>query len=138
MRRWHRSHGAKEIDPVFDQGYRRIGRDGIEHHVLGPARRQGPGQVVEQAQLGDDAVGDDEDLAVAEPGNGLSQPAAGTRPDQDRRLRYGQEAHGQAGAFHGGTSAVVRSESLIKSDIKETLLQNNRPPGLSLCRIRVS
>jgi hypothetical protein len=26
-------------------------------------------------------------------------------------------------------SAVVRSESLIKSDIKGTLLQNNRPPG---------
>jgi hypothetical protein len=92
-----------EIDPGFDQGDRRIRRDGIEYHVLGTSRGQGIGQVVEQAQLRDDAVGDDEDLAVTEPGNGFSQPAAGARPDQDRRLRNGQEAHRQSRAFHGGT-----------------------------------
>jgi hypothetical protein len=68
-----------------------------------PPAVRASGQVLEQAQLGDHAVGNDEDLAVAEPGNGLAQPAAGARPDQDRRLRYGQEAHGQAGTFHGGT-----------------------------------
>jgi hypothetical protein len=95
--------GAKELDAVLDQGYRRIRSDGIEHHVLGAACRQSLGQILEQAQLGDHAVGNDEDLAVTEAGNGLSQSCAGTRPDQDRRLRYGQEAHGQAGTFHGGT-----------------------------------
>jgi hypothetical protein len=92
-----------EIDAIFDQRDRRVGRDGIEHHILGTPGRQRVGQFVKQAQLGDDAVCNDEDLAVAEAGDRLSQPGAGARPDQDRGLRYGQEAHGQTGALHGGT-----------------------------------
>jgi hypothetical protein len=98
-----------------------------------PACRQGLGQVLEQAQLGDDAVGDDEDLAVTETGNGLSQLALAPGPTRIVGCGMGRKRTARPAPFMAAPSAVVRSESLIKSDIKESLLQNDRPPGFSLC-----
>jgi hypothetical protein len=105
MRRWHRSvHCRRTRCRPSISG---IGASGVmasNTTYSAPPAVSASVRSFEQAQLGDDAVGDDEDLAVTEAGDGLSQPAAGTRPDQDRRLRYGQEAHGQAGAFHQGAA----------------------------------
>jgi len=112
-----------EVDALLDQRNRRVGRDRIEDHVVGASRRQGRGQVIEQAQFGNDAVGDDEDLAVAEAGDGLAQSSAGARPDQDRGLRYGQKAHGQAGALHRGTEC--RGAKRIAEQIRN---QGSSPP----------
>ena len=65
-----------EINTFLHQRNRRVGGDFVKHHKLRTTCGQCIGQALEQTQLGDDAVGDDQDLAVPKSGYGLAEAAA--------------------------------------------------------------
>ncbi len=96
---------AVKINAAFDQWNRRIGRDLVKHHIAGAARGQRVGQLGEQAQLDDDAVGHDQDLVVPKTGHSLSQASTRARPHQQRGLGNWQETRNHAGALHQYTQA---------------------------------
>jgi len=91
---------VEEVNALLDQRNGCVGRDLVKHHELRATGGQCIGQAVQQTQLGDDAVGDDQDLAVAKTGNRLAQAAAGTGADQQRGLRNRDEAGDQTRALH--------------------------------------
>ena len=64
--------GLKELDAFFDQRNWRVGGDLVENDVFRTARGKCIGQILEQAQFRDDAIGNDQDLGVAETGYRLA------------------------------------------------------------------
>jgi hypothetical protein len=86
----------------------------------------------QQAQLRNDAVGDDEDLAVAKTGDGLAQAALEPGPTSRVGCGMGMKRVTRPAPFINALRPVARTESLIRSEIKDKEVSRSKgqkPPA---------